>query len=81
MDGDRCAFVTCHNGSEYTWLGLPICQRHWEKICTYHDWQDMPVPDLRRGFKWPKRATSTVNRQPSTANGHNEPGPAVTVNS
>ena len=31
---DDCAYPKCRNESILTWLGTPICGKHWEWVCT-----------------------------------------------
>jgi len=31
--GDRCAWPRCASGTVVGWLGKPLCERHWEKVC------------------------------------------------
>jgi len=31
--GDRCAWPRCAGHPSVGWLGKPLCERHWEKVC------------------------------------------------
>lgn len=30
---DPCACPRCRRPEAYTWLGLPLCERHWLAVC------------------------------------------------
>lgn len=53
---EACAFSGCSREPAITWMDLPICDREWERICSYPDWRKMPKPRLRDPYRWPDRS-------------------------